>query len=220
MSRFGLFFLAFGLSASAIRADELKFQLRPISEADSVIAVYHKDDGLASSGLPKIILAAWPDGQIVWSNDRIMGGAPYRAGRVDPKKITALLAKFEKDGLFDEKNLGSHYAPDSQYISVFVKSGKKQVKMESWHELLEASDDTVVDPAARSLGGARRLDVLRKLPSDELFFRFLWSETRGKISDLIPNESRPSNGEPHMLHGVLTWREPAANPKADVHRDK
>src|SRR5262249_23558051 len=71
---------------------------------DSVLAVYREDWGLASSGEPAIILVAWPDGHIIWSGDRLKGGAPYRAGHADPKRVTALLARFHKDGLFaDEK---------------------------------------------------------------------------------------------------------------------
>src|SRR5437764_3969488 len=51
-------------------ADE-KPPLRPITEADSVLAVYHQDWGLFSRGTPAIILAIWPDGHAVWSEDRL-----------------------------------------------------------------------------------------------------------------------------------------------------
>src|SRR5262245_46019407 len=159
--------LLFGLCVSALSAEEPKPAMRPISEADSVLAVYREDWRLASSGGPAIILVAWSDGHIIWSGDRLNGGAPSRVGHADPKKVTALLARCDKDGLFaDEKLNQAHFGPDSEFITVFIKSGKKQVKMQSWHELFEDSDGYVADDkGAGPLGGRRRLDVLRKASS-------------------------------------------------------
>ena len=54
---------------------------RPIERADSVLAIYPEDLGRAPRD-PALILAIWPDGQIVWSKDRLKGGAPYYAGRI------------------------------------------------------------------------------------------------------------------------------------------
>src|SRR5437762_340377 len=100
--------------ASALHAAEPKLAVRPISEAESVLAVYHEDWGLFSSGDPAVILVAWPDGHVVWSGDRVKGGAPYRAGRVDPKRVAALLARCDTDGLFaDEKLNRPHFGPDA-----------------------------------------------------------------------------------------------------------
>src|SRR5579862_3387963 len=100
MLRFAVSSLLFSLCVSALLADEPKQAMLPISEADSVLAVYLEDFGFASRGVPAIILVAWPDGYIVWSGDRLKGGPPYRAGHVDPKKVATLLARFDKDGLF------------------------------------------------------------------------------------------------------------------------
>ena len=206
-----------GLCVLTVAAEEPKLTLRQITEAESVLAVYREDWGRASRGGPAMFLAAWPDGHIVWSGDRLEGGPPYRAGRVDPMKLTALLARLEKDGLFADEKLGqAHFGPDSQFTTVFIKSGKKQLKMQSWHELFEASGELVVDQSGVSaLDGRRRLDVLRKAPADYLFFRTVWSETSTKLADLIPRESRPSGGRLVMKAGVLSWQEPAATPDSN-----
>jgi len=50
------------LTASELSADEPKPAMRPISEAESVLAIYREDWSLGSSGEPAIIFAAWPDG--------------------------------------------------------------------------------------------------------------------------------------------------------------
>jgi len=103
----------FGLCASTLSAAEPKQAMRPITEADSVLAVYREDWRRASRGEPRIILVAWPDGQMIWSDDRLKGGAPYRAGQVAPGKVTALLARFDQDGLFaDEKLNRAHFGPE------------------------------------------------------------------------------------------------------------
>jgi len=215
MWRFVITCLVVGLISSADFADEPKETMRPITEADSVLAVYREDHGLRSTSGPAIILVAWPDGHVVWSGDRLKGGAPYRAGQIEPTKVAALLARFDKDGLFADENLNqAHFGPDSQFISVFIKSGKQQVKMQSWHELFEESGKTVVDHRGVSaLEGRRRLDVLRKAPAEYQFFRMVWSETRAKVSDLIPSEGFASAGKPVMSAGVLSWEEPDPKPK-------
>ena len=103
------------------------------------------------------------------------------------------MARFEKDGLFADKKLNQAlFGPDSEFITVFVKSGKRQVKMESWHELMEAQSTLVVTSGcACALGGRSRLKVLRKEPSYYLFYRFVWGEIRGRLAELIPAEAIP-----------------------------
>jgi len=94
-------------------ADQPK-QVRSITEAKSVLAVYREDWGWGASGGPYIILAAWPDGHVVWSEDRLQGGPPYQSANVDPQKIGALLALFEAEGMFADTTLNQgHFGVDS-----------------------------------------------------------------------------------------------------------
>ena len=204
--------LLLGLTTSDPSAEEPKPTTRPISEAKSVLAIYREDWGLRSSGEFAIIFAAWPDGFIIWSGDNQMGGSPYRAGRVDPKRVSALLARFETDGLFaDESFNRGNFGPDSRFTTILVKSEKKQVEMRSWHESYEERGGLVVDDHGVSqLNGRRRLDVLRKAPAEYLFYRFVWSETRSRLVNLIPCESKAIAGKPVMQGGKLSWQEPAA----------
>lgn len=199
--------------ASHVFAEESAVPTRPITEAEAVLAVYYENWGLASSEGPAIIIAVWPDGHIVWSDDSKRGGAPYHAGQIDPQKFARLLKHFGTDGLFADKDLNNpHFGPDSAFLTVFVKSEKKKVKMQSWHELVDSIDDStstaVVDSKGISLlQNKPRLAVLRNEPADYLFFRFVWSETRGEIASLIPCDGKPSTGKPVMKAGILSWQD-------------
>jgi hypothetical protein len=194
--------------APPIKADHTSASIRPITDAESVLAAYHEDWGLNSAGDPAIIFVAWPDGSIVWSLDRINGGPPYRTGKVDTTKVSALLKRFKSDGLLANKNLNrAYFGADSQFTTVYIKSGENQVKMQSWHELFEADGKLVADDAGiRSVEGQDRLGILKKASAEYLFFRFVWSETRGKINELIPCESKATSGKPIMYGGRLSWQ--------------
>jgi hypothetical protein len=213
--------LLFFAVAIVVFAEEAKVSTRPITDADAVLAVYHEDWCLNSAGEPAIILVAWPDGHIVWSGDRVKGGAPYRVGQIDPEKVALLLKRFDRDGLFaDEKLSRANFGPDSAFTTLYVKSGKNKVEMNSWHELAEESGSGVADHhGISSLQGQHRLAVLRESPAEYLFFRFVWSETRGKLASLIPSESTASAGKPIMEAGVLSWHD-EPTPPAPKNTDK
>src|SRR5262249_27490174 len=195
-----------------VRAEDPKPARRPISAAESVLAVYVEDWGFASSGQHPLLLAIWPDGTAVWSTDRLKGGAPYRTGKIEPKRVTEFLKRVETDGLFaDKKTRWSHFGPDSQFTTIFLKSGKDSIKMSSWHELGEAGGGWAGrDGGLTMLDGKRRLDVIRQSSAEFLYFRFVWAETRGRLSDLLPAESQPTSGRPVMKAGEYFWEEAPA----------
>ncbi len=200
----------FSLSSSITLAADEEMAARPIEQADSVLAIYPEDWGLGSRGrVPALILAIWPDGHIVWSKDRLKGGAPYYAGQVDPENVSSLLSRLEQDGVFADKTLNdTHFGPDSHFTTLLVRTGKKQLRMQSWHEVFEVNGKTVVGSHGVSgLSGQRRLEALRKEPADYLYYRFVWSETRGKLIDLIPNEGKPVAGSAATTERGLFWRE-------------
>src|SRR6266446_2223171 len=125
---------------SIASSDDVKPAIKPVTNADTIIAVYTEDWGLASSGEPKLVLAIWADGHTVWSEDRVHGGAPYRSGQIDRKKLSSLLGRFEREGVFTDKKLSRvNRGPDWRFTAILLKSGKKRLKMQSWHELFEAT---------------------------------------------------------------------------------
>jgi hypothetical protein len=183
---------------------------RPVAEAETIVAVYDLDWGRASPPRgPNLIAAVWGDGKVVWSKDRVRGGAPYLAGHIDPKKLTALVARLERDGAFADERLGrAHFGPDSQFTTVVVNSGKRRLKLESWHEVFETNEKLVATSRGiGSLDGRRREDVLREDTADYRHFRSTWDGIRAAIGDLIPKEGQATAGSLVVKDGVVSWRE-------------
>jgi hypothetical protein len=181
------------------------------------MAVYVEDLGFVPSGQQPLLLAIWPDGTAVWSTNRLEGGAPYRTGKVEPKRVTEFLKRVETDGLFaDKKTRRSQFGPDSRFTTVFIKSGKNAITMQSWHELGEAGGGWAgKDGGLTLLEGKRRLDVIRESSADYLYFRLVWAETRSRLNDLLPTESKPISGRTVMKAGEFSWEEEPVKEGAD-----
>ena len=181
---------------------------RAITQAEGIVAIYADTDGG-----PRMILAAWPDGHVVWSEDRLKGGAPYFAGQVQPERVSAVLSKVEREGAFGNRQLGdARFGPDSSFTTVFLKKGNKQLKMQSWHELAEADGRIVARSyGLTSLANEGRLEALRKETAEFLFYRLVWAELRALGASLIPSEGHRVNGEVLIRSGTIMWRE--ASPK-------
>jgi hypothetical protein len=182
---------------------------QPITGADGVLAVYTAGGGLGPSDGPQLILAVWGDGRAVWSEDLLGGGAPYRSGQIDAKRLTALVSRLDHDGFFADERLSQiHFGPDSHFTTILVKCGNKQLKMQSWHELYEAQGKVVATKRGLTgLEGRSRLAVLAKEPADYLYYRLAWSELRERASSLIPSESKRVDGRLRLEAGNLSWEE-------------
>lgn len=207
--------LSLAAAPPAVIADDPPAE-RPITGADTVLAVFSTDMGLrAGPPFKKPVVVIWPDGKAVWSRDRVVGGPPYFEGRADPKAVASLLDRLDQDGLFADKSLTqAHVPPDYLFNTVLVRSGKKRVKMESSHEFAEQFPGGVYSHVGVSdlPPGVRRLDALRKGPAEWLYYRMVWAETRGKIADLLPAEGKPSVGAPDERPEGLFWRDRADPP--------
>jgi hypothetical protein len=218
MNRFTVFalFLVASLQTQAL-ADE-KTAVRPITNAIEVFAVFIDGWGSGDDGL---VMAIWDDGHIVWSENRIAGGPTYRCGKVDHKKIQSFLERIEREGFFNDKDLSlSHCGFDSTYVSILAKHKNLRLHMWSWHELAE--DGSLLFSTQFGLGALDkriRLEELKKLPAECLYYRTAWNELRLRSTELIPAESGPINGRLRWKAGDVYWEEwpkpSASEPKAE-----
>jgi len=184
-------------------------QVRPIKTAESILAIYTEDWGLFSSGGAKLVVGIWSDGHAVWSKDEVRGGPPYQGGHVAPAKFRDLLSRLKRDGVFADKRLSrAHFGPDSKFTVIYVRSGKQQLNMESWHELYEAGGGLVATSLGlEPLSGRNLEDVLRNEPKDYRNYRATWTRIRYLIWALLPKEGAPVQGVVRMKAGAVSWDE-------------
>ena len=183
-------------------------ELRPITDAKTILAVYYQDWRLSSSGELNLIVAAWDDGRILWSDDRLKGGPPYRGAQIGASRVNELLSRLDEDGLFDIDFLSHpHFGPDTEFKTIFLNASGKQLKMESSHELVEEKGGIVREYGTVS-DKRPRFEVLRREPNDYLFYRFVWAEIRGRALSLIPPCGDTIHGELIVTKpGVISWQD-------------
>lgn len=142
---------------------------------------------------PKILMAAWPDGRVVWPRDKQKGGPPFLESFVNPAIMESALSKFRKDGVFEKDSFRhSWVGPDSTYHSIWLSHGGKHTRVESWHELYEVNPDViVVNGGITILEGRKREDVIASDTKEFQAFRKLWSELRAMIDELTPKRGTP-----------------------------
>jgi hypothetical protein len=156
-----------------------------------------------------VIVVAWPDGEVLWSEDRLGGGPPYSIGHVSPERVRGVLDRAQEDGALDDVTLARPcFGPDTRYTTILFKRGRRQLRMASWHELAEAAGTLVARSCAlTALSGERRLEVLRREPSEALYYRVVWGELRGLAVGLIPPAGGRAAGEVLLHGGTLAWQE-------------
>jgi hypothetical protein len=193
----------------------------PITDAESVFAIYKENHGFGIDGRPphQLIFALWPDGRIIWSELKIAGGPPYRSAKIDPSRLTEAIEKIRGDGMFEDVTLlKPHFGPDSQATVILVKSKSKSLKMQSWHELYESHSDVIAtEHGITPRAGRARWDILRESAKEYVFYRLGWDELRLAAAELIPGESKPTDGKLEIRKGAAFWVEsPADTPKQDA----
>jgi hypothetical protein len=202
--------LVSSLCAAAVADDNS----RPITGAKAVLAVYTKSHGLAANGLApnRLIFAAWNDGYVVWSENVVEGGAPYRAGKIELARFQRTLAKLAADGLLNDEALRTpQFGPDASTTIIVAKSKFGDTMMQSWHELYEANGKVVAtERGLTPLDGRSRLDALRKASSAYLVYRLAWNELRLGAASLIPIESHQVDGRLELRRGNAYWLEASA----------
>jgi len=166
-------------------------------EGPPVLAVEFDSYGLREK--KHLVLAAWPDGTIIW---RVPGKDEekpvYKTGRTDAAEIAGFLTRMEKEGVFKKgDDFLNHVGPDASFHRIHLLKGKQHVELVSWHEVYEESPKVVA--TAHGLVYLQDGDTREKIEKeyntpDYEAFRRLWREVRNFAGGLIPKEGMPYEG--------------------------
>jgi len=137
------------------------------------------------------VLVAWGDGVLVWSDNRLHGGPPYRVARVDPADIARTAAEMARAGRWvDEWRFG----PDARWTRMTVHVGTERIiDVGSWHDIIEAVPGLVATATGiETLDGRSPAELLARQPPDYRAFRSSWDVVKDAASRLIPASGRPA----------------------------
>jgi hypothetical protein len=170
------------------------------------IVVYGDTYGRRYAGRPKpqgpnIFVAAWADGHVIWSKDKLWGGPPYLVGEFDASKLKTLLDGLLTRKVFDDASLGREYVgPGAAHVVVEVSYGKNRLRMLSWHEMVERRDNLVATArGSEPLAKRTREEVLREQPAAYRQFREVWKTVRKALSECVPSKGRVYAGSPPLV---------------------
>jgi len=210
---------------AAVRAAPIPRQAFPVikgEEEPPVIAMFtsgwsHMANAIRTGdpayGHPRIIVAVWKDGRIIWSKDTVLGGVPhepYSEAKIDPDRIKAALSALASMGAFQEDARNRLFCvPDSVYTAIAIRNGNQWLNWVSGHEIVSQNPRIVATRwGIEPLRGRSREGVLASQPEDYRHFRGVWDKTKQTLLDLIPKETSPKQGLYDFRNKIL--------PKVDV----
>ena len=154
------------------------------------VAVWFESPSITGMLEPPLIVALWNDGNMMWSENSIYGGAPYFHGKTSVD-IGRLLGAFQNKGYFSEKYARHNVGPDSSCTAMFVSAGTNSLLTRSWHEIAEQRSNTVArSTGLTSLDGRNRDEVLKNDNPEYQQYRAMWADIRAQINNALPEEKR------------------------------
>jgi hypothetical protein len=132
------------------------------------------------------VLAAWPDGRLIWSAQGRLGGPPYRTARVARRRVTDAIRSIAAGG----KLVGVRYlGPDMRHMRIRVGSPDDPViDAASAHEVAERNPALVaIATGIEPLADRSREDVLAAQPGAYRAFRARWSDVLDAVLKLCPS---------------------------------
>ncbi len=146
-----------------------------------------KETGIAS---PRIIIAVWEDGTMIWSENKVGGGPPYLTATVDSRQLEDFLTSIGEIADSLPSGIRTDYrGPDSAATTIVANGGECQVYWHSWHEVWEATGRSVsVNGYIRPLPPGQSAEEVRTSESSPEYLQFVnvWEEVKTAALSLIP----------------------------------
>ena len=138
----------------------------------------------------RVVLAVWPNGRIIWSDDTILGGAPYREATISAESINQLELDLQALGTFTSVHSvatwGTYGVVSSSMVGLFANGD--HFEMTSDHAIYEHQfPGRVNTPRSVALNGRTRATALAEEASpDYQTFRAEWDQLYGRLLELVP----------------------------------
>jgi hypothetical protein len=139
----------------------------------------------------QIIIALWKDGTIIWSDNRICGGSPYKIANISFFKVDKFMKSIEELKIQESNIPLRHSGPDAAYTVIRAVLKNQEVEMASWHDAEEKTRDDVVGTSygLQFIGkGKTRESILAREPKEYLEFLRIWNEVFNSALSLIPDK--------------------------------
>ena len=167
------------------------------------VSIYVEDWRFDSNGT-KLVISMWEDGYVVWSENLILGGPPYRCGKINKVVFSKLLTEVENDGYFGDPTLEqANFGPDTQFKTLLIGTNNHRLSMQSLHEL-QTPSRLLPNESRKFLN--TKLGMLSESGAADLYYRLAWAELQLKCLRLLPNSSSPVSGSLVMRDGRLWWQ--------------
>jgi hypothetical protein len=157
-----------------------------------VAALYAFSGGLRpdSADPARAIVLLWDDGRVLWSDDAIEGGPPYRTGFVTPARAAAVTERFKNadPAVLTRESLG----PDASFATLFLRLGGARFGlMKSWHPRAPNSETIATSHGLEARSGRDPAAVLAADTADYQAFRRTWKELEDELHAVAHAVSAP-----------------------------
>jgi hypothetical protein len=156
---------------------------------------------------PDLITAMWADGEVIWSADPVLGGAPYWRGRIEPAAFRDLRDRMTDAAARSGSPPGAAYTgPDASYNIIYFRTADGRVfSIGSWGDPYPDDDLAGRDEHAwpRVAETWREMQTAR----DSEHWNYgsivrLWGTLRGAVYEALPMKKEQVQQPPvHVVQG-------------------
>jgi hypothetical protein len=195
-------------AASKSNAFEANIPLHPITAEPATISFHFERGMSASSQEPEpedlpLVAAIWPDGQILWSADRVSGGSPYSAARVTTSEVAELVEHLRAWIEECPAESRSYRIPDAAHQELTLLEGDRLSGLASCIDLFEIQPNLVAtDHGIEGLEGRDRSTIVTAQSQAHRDLRRTWKRCVDAVLATIPPGGKPS---PHPAFVYVHW---------------